>query len=95
MILLLIFFNYYTKDSLFQHFVQIPYTDTGKPARQLDHLFVGQLRFYHPASIKLSRSDAEVKRPVLLGEHTEYICSQILGMSRDEIDSLAAKGIFE
>jgi len=95
MVLLLILFKYYTKDSLFRHFVQIPYTDAGKPARQIDHLFMGQLRFYHPASNKISRSDAEVKRPVLLREHTEYICSQILGMSKDEIDSLAAKGIFE
>jgi hypothetical protein len=95
MILLLIFFEYHTKDILFLYFVQIPCTDTGKPARQFDHPFVGQLRFYHQASIKLYESDAEVKRPVLLGKHTEYICSQILGMSKDEIDSLAAKGIFE
>jgi len=75
MILLLMFFKYYTKDSLFRHFVQIPYTDAGKPARQIDHPFMGHLRFYHPASIKISRSDAEVKRPVILWEHTENICS--------------------
>jgi hypothetical protein len=95
LLLILLLFEYYNKDILFQHFVQIPCTDTGKPARLIVHAFMGQLLFYHPPSIKLSRSDAEFKRPVLFGEHTEYICSQILGMSRDEIDSLAAEGIFE
>lgn len=62
---------------------------------RLEHPYMGDLRFYHPAAIKLSRASAELKRPVLLGEHTDYICSQILGMSQSEIDNLRAEGIFE
>ncbi len=62
---------------------------------QLDHPYMGNLRFYHPAAIKLSRSAVEMRRPVLLGEHTDYICSQILGMSQTEIGELRAKWVFE
>jgi benzylsuccinate CoA-transferase BbsF subunit len=62
--------------------------------RQLDHPYMGKLRFYHPAALKLSRAEAEMKRPVLLGEHTDYVCKEFLGMSQDEIDSLRAQGIF-
>jgi crotonobetainyl-CoA:carnitine CoA-transferase CaiB-like acyl-CoA transferase len=63
--------------------------------RELDHPFVGRLRYYHPAPIKLSAAEAAVQRPVLLGEHTDRICTEILGMSQDEVDRLRAKGVFE
>jgi crotonobetainyl-CoA:carnitine CoA-transferase CaiB-like acyl-CoA transferase len=63
--------------------------------RQLDHPYMGKLRYYHPAALKLSRAEAELKRPVLLGEHTDYICKEILGMSQTEIEDLQAKGVFK
>jgi len=63
--------------------------------RELDHPCMGQLRYYHPAPIKLSDAPAAVNRPLLLGEHTDYICKEILGMAQEEIDSLRAKGVFE
>jgi benzylsuccinate CoA-transferase BbsF subunit len=63
--------------------------------RELDHPYMGKLHYYHPAALKLSRAEIEVERPVLLGEHTDYICSQILGMSQKEIDELREKGVFK
>jgi len=63
--------------------------------RELDHPYMGRLRYYHPAPIKLSEAETAVDRPVLLGEHTEYICREILGMSQSEIDRLRQKGAFE
>ena len=63
--------------------------------RELDHPYMGKLRYYHPAGIKLSGAETEVQRPVLLGEHTDYICTQVLGMPQDEIDRLRQKGVFD
>jgi benzylsuccinate CoA-transferase BbsF subunit len=63
--------------------------------RQLDHPYMGKLRYYHPAAIKLSRAETEVKMPVLLGEHTDYICQEFLGLSKAEIENLRAKGVFK
>jgi crotonobetainyl-CoA:carnitine CoA-transferase CaiB-like acyl-CoA transferase len=63
--------------------------------RQIDHPYMGKLRYYHPAPIKLSAVETAVGRPVLLGEHTDYICKQILGMSQSEIDTLRQKGAFQ
>jgi benzylsuccinate CoA-transferase BbsF subunit len=63
--------------------------------RELDHPFMSRLRYYHPAPIKLSAVATAVQRPVLLGEHTERICMEILGMPKDEVDRLRRKGVFE
>jgi len=63
--------------------------------REMEHPFMGKLRYYHPAPIKLSAVETAVGRPVLLGEHTDYICKTILGMSQSEIDALRQKGAFQ
>jgi benzylsuccinate CoA-transferase BbsF subunit len=63
--------------------------------REFDHPYLGKLRYYHPSGIKLSAVEAEVRRPVLVGEHTDYVCTEILGMSQDEIDRLRQKGVFD
>ena len=63
--------------------------------RELDHPYMGRLRYYHPAGLKLSGAQAEFKRPVLIGEHTDYICTQILGMKQEDVDRLRKKGVFE
>jgi crotonobetainyl-CoA:carnitine CoA-transferase CaiB-like acyl-CoA transferase len=63
--------------------------------RELEHPYMGRLRYYHPAPIKLSAAETAVQRPVLIGEHTDYICTKILGMSPSEVDRLREKGIFE
>jgi crotonobetainyl-CoA:carnitine CoA-transferase CaiB-like acyl-CoA transferase len=63
--------------------------------REMEHPYMGKLRYYHAAPLKLSAAEAAVKRPVLLGEHTEHICTEILGMSQSEVDTLRKKGVFE
>ncbi len=63
--------------------------------REMEHPYMGKLRYYHPAGVKLSAAEARIQRPVMVGEHTDYICSDILGMAKEEIASLRDKGIFE
>jgi benzylsuccinate CoA-transferase BbsF subunit len=63
--------------------------------REMDHPFVGKLRYYHPAPITLSAVETAVGRPVLIGEHTDHICTKILGMSQAEVDGLRQRGAFE
>ncbi|HTY82128.1 MAG TPA: CoA transferase [Dehalococcoidales bacterium] len=63
--------------------------------REFDHPYVGRLRYYHPAAIKLSAVETAMARPVLLGENSEYVATEILGMPKDEFEKLKAKGIFE
>ena len=63
--------------------------------REFDHPYMGRLRYYHPAGIKLSGAETLMQRPVLLGEHTDYICREILNMPEAEIEALREKGIFE
>jgi len=56
---------------------------------------MGKLRYYHPDPVKLSAAEADIQRPVLLGEHTDHICTEILGMSQEEVDGLREKGVFD
>ncbi len=63
--------------------------------REFDHPYVGRLRYYHPAGIKLSNAPADMARPVLIGEHGEKICTEILGLSQAEFARLKQKGVFE
>lgn len=47
-------------------------------------------------SFQLSKTPAQAYSPSpLLGEHTEYVCTQMLGMSDDEFVELVVKGVFE
>ena len=43
----------------------------------------------------LSKSACEVGRAPLLGEHNEYVCQQILGLSASEIADLVVDGVIE
>ena len=52
--------------------------------RELDHPYLGKLNFYHPPGFTLSEATAELHRPTLLGEYTEYLCTDILGMPDEE-----------
>ena len=63
--------------------------------RELDHPYMGRLRYYHPAGVKLSGAETKVDRPVLLGENTDYIGREVLKMTQAEIDDLRGKGVFE
>jgi crotonobetainyl-CoA:carnitine CoA-transferase CaiB-like acyl-CoA transferase len=47
-------------------------------------------------SFELSKTPAKAYSPSpLLGEHTEYICTEFLGMSDEEFINLLQAGVFE
>ncbi len=63
--------------------------------RDLDHPYLGRRNFYHPPGFTLSDVKSQLHRPPLLGEHTEYICTEILGMSKAEYEQLLKEGVIE
>lgn len=63
--------------------------------REREHPYMGKHNFYHPPGFRLSEVDAEVSAPTLLGEHTEYICRDILGMTEHEFNELRKAGVFD
>jgi benzylsuccinate CoA-transferase BbsF subunit len=61
----------------------------------LNHPEMG-LCAYDGPPFKLSETPAELRMPApCLGEHTEYVCTQILGMSDQEFIGLLTEGVFE
>ncbi len=58
---------------------------------ELDHPEVGKYMAYRP-SFLLSKSPYELWSAPLLGEHTEYVLKEVLGMSDEEIAELAIEG---
>jgi crotonobetainyl-CoA:carnitine CoA-transferase CaiB-like acyl-CoA transferase len=61
----------------------------------LNHPEMGTCAYDGPP-FKLSETPAELSMPApCLGEHTEYVCTQILGMSDEEFVELLAEGVFE
>ena len=63
--------------------------------REIEHPYLGPQKFFHPPGFTLSEATAEVHRPVFLGEHTEYICTEILRISKDEFTQLEREGVFD
>ena len=60
----------------------------------LSHPVLGN--FGHAAPpYKLLKTKAQQRTSPCLGEHTEYICTQILGMSDDEFVNLVQQGVFK
>jgi len=58
----------------------------------LEHPVLGV--FGHPTPpFKLLKTKAQVRTSPCFGEHTEYICTQILGMSDDEFVELLQEGV--
>jgi benzylsuccinate CoA-transferase BbsF subunit len=61
----------------------------------LNHPEMG-LCAYDGPPFKLSETPAELRLPApCLGAHTEYVCTQILGMSDQEFIGLLTEGVFE
>lgn len=61
----------------------------------LEHKEMGKT-LYNAPPIRLSRTPATLSRPApLLGEHTEEVCLDLLGMTRPQFDGLRAAGVFE
>ena len=42
---------------------------------------------------RLSETPYEIRRAPMLGEHNEYVCTELLGMSDDEFVQLIADGV--
>jgi len=61
---------------------------------KLDHPGLGDFS-YTGMPAQLSETPYEVNRAPFLGEHTEYICTQVLGFSDEEFVQLVADGVLE
>jgi benzylsuccinate CoA-transferase BbsF subunit len=62
---------------------------------KVEHPVLGE-SFFESQAFKLSRSPKKFKRPApLMGEHTEYVCREILQLSDDEFAKLKNEGLFE
>ena len=61
---------------------------------RLSHPEMGEVH-YAPHSITFSRCPQRIKRSPCLGEHTEKICKEILGLNRETFDQLKREGVFE
>ena len=60
----------------------------------LKHSVIGV--FGHPTPpYKLLKTKAQVRTSPCLGEHTEYVCTQLLGMSEEEFAELSGQGVFK
>jgi benzylsuccinate CoA-transferase BbsF subunit len=62
--------------------------------REVEHPYMGKISYAHPPSIKLSEADAQVGRSTILGEHNEYVCREILGLSGEAYQKLVESKAF-
>ena len=77
-------------EDLLEHDPQLKAREFLKP---LKHPDLGV--FPHPTpAYKLLKTEAQVRTAPVLGEHTEYVCTQLLGMSADEFAALNQEGVF-
>jgi benzylsuccinate CoA-transferase BbsF subunit len=60
----------------------------------LEHPTLGS-HIYHQAPFHLSRTPEVLKRGHCLGEHTEYVLTQLLGMSDEEFTELIVEGALD
>ncbi|MDB5857167.1 MAG: CoA-transferase [Ramlibacter sp.] len=62
---------------------------------RLEHPEMGRT-IYNAPPLRLSRTDFRMDRPApLLGQHTQEVCSGLLGMSDDEIRDCEQDGVFD
>jgi benzylsuccinate CoA-transferase BbsF subunit len=62
---------------------------------KLEHQEMGAT-LYNAPPIRLSRTPVSLSQAApLLGEHTEEVCLDLLGMTRERFDALRAAGVFE
>jgi crotonobetainyl-CoA:carnitine CoA-transferase CaiB-like acyl-CoA transferase len=62
--------------------------------QKLDHPGLGGFS-YSGMPARLSKTPYEVKRAPFLGEHTEYICTKVLGFSDEEFVQLVVDRVLE
>jgi len=61
---------------------------------ELEHPKMGSIS-YPAHSIEFSNCEQKVKRSPCLGEHTEQICKEVIGLSDREFETLFEAGVFE
>jgi benzylsuccinate CoA-transferase BbsF subunit len=62
---------------------------------RLDHPVMGE-RTYDTPAFKLSKTPHELTRPApLLGQHTEEVFREVVGMSAEEFAGLKAEGVLD
>jgi benzylsuccinate CoA-transferase BbsF subunit len=62
--------------------------------QKVDHPEIGESRFTSPPYL-LDGERVELRRPPLLGEHTDAVLKEVLGYSPDRIAALRAEGVLE
>ena len=62
--------------------------------RKMEHPVTGKMTAPRDV-IMFSKASCELNRAPLLGEHTDYILKEKLGMSNDEINELKTEGVLE
>jgi benzylsuccinate CoA-transferase BbsF subunit len=60
---------------------------------KLSHPELGELSIYHGPGFRLSEAPYELGRPPLIGEHNDYVYTQILGLSDIEWVQLMEEGV--
>jgi len=61
----------------------------------LDHPEAGHTAYDGP-SFRLSDTPGQLSRPApLMGEHTDFVCKEILGMAEEEVNQCFVEGVFE
>ncbi len=58
-----------------------------------EHPVTGKMPFYHGPCFRLSDTPYEIGRATLIGEHNEYVYTELLGLSDDEWAQLMAEGV--
>jgi len=61
---------------------------------KLDHPGIGSFT-YSGMPARLSKTPYEIRRAPMLGEHNEYVYTELLGIPGEEYDRLTAEGVFE
>jgi benzylsuccinate CoA-transferase BbsF subunit len=59
----------------------------------VEHPTIGKIPFYHGPPFRLSETPYELGRATLIGEHNDYVYTQLLGLSDDEFATLVAEGV--
>ena len=58
-----------------------------------EHPVIGKIPFYHGPCFRLSETPYEIGRATMIGEHNEYVYTELLGLSDEEWAQLISEGI--
>lgn len=58
-----------------------------------EHPVMGKFPFYHGPPFRLSETPYEIGRATLIGEHNDYVYTEILGLPDEEFAQLIAEGV--